>query len=186
MRHSRSLVSRKPRKDLWNNTYVFVLHKPGLCCVQAWTRIYERLWIRVLLNPRQRKSVLSCQRVPVVVKADMKSRSVACAVQSAAIAAKLDISRICAGSVRNQMSNPSGSSGKGSGIGGKSRNKTDKCHCCGQIGHRRPDCSHRNERCSRCGNRGHLSQECQSGQGANANARAVEMESDDLGEEENK
>ena len=34
----------------------------------------------------------------------MKSRSVDCAMQSATIAAKLDISRRCAGNVRNQWS----------------------------------------------------------------------------------
>ena len=81
-----------------------VLHKPGLCYVQAWTSIYERLWIRVLPNLRQWKSVLSCQRVLVVLKKDMKSRSVDCVIQSAAIAATLDISRRCAGNVINQMS----------------------------------------------------------------------------------
>ena len=155
MRRSRSLVSRRLRNDLWNNTYVFVLHKPGLCCVQAWISICERLCIRVLLCPRQRKSVLSCRRVPVVVKQDMKSRSVDCAMQSAAFAAKLNISRRCAGNVGNQWSSSSGS-GKSSGKGGTSRSNTDKCYCCGKFGHRRPDFSRRNENCSRCGKRGHL------------------------------
>ena len=88
----------------WNNTYVFELHRLGLWCVQAWTSICERLWIRVLLSPRQWKSVLSCQRVLAVVKVDMKSRSVDCAMRSVAIAAKLDMSRRCAGNVRNPWS----------------------------------------------------------------------------------
>ena len=88
----------------WNYTYVFELHRLGLWCVQAWTSICERLWIRVLLSPRQWKSVLSCQRVLAVVKVDMKSRSVDCALRSVAIAAKLDISRRCAFNVRNPWS----------------------------------------------------------------------------------
>ena len=67
---------------------------------------------------------------------------------------------------------PSNSSGKSSGKGGTSRVSTDKCYCCGQVGHRRPGCPHRNESCSLCGKRGHLSQ-CS---GGNANARAVEAE----------
>ena len=37
-------------------------------------------------------------------------------------------------------SSPSSSSGKSSGKGGTSRGSTDKCYCCGQVGHRRPDC----------------------------------------------
>ena len=53
MKRSRALVSREPRNDLWNNTYVIVLHRPGLCCVQAWIKIFDRRWIRVLLGPRQ-------------------------------------------------------------------------------------------------------------------------------------
>ena len=52
---------------------------------------------------------------------------------------------------------------------------TDKCYCCGQVGHRRPDCPRRNESCSLCGKRGHLSQVCRSS-GGNASARAVEAE----------
>ena len=58
----------------------------------------------MLLNQRLWKPVLSCQHVLVVVTVDMKSRSADCATQSAAIAAKLNILRRCAGKVRNQMS----------------------------------------------------------------------------------
>ena len=35
VRHSRLLVWRRPRNDLWNNTHVCVLHKRGQCCVQV-------------------------------------------------------------------------------------------------------------------------------------------------------
>ena len=45
-------------------------------------------------------------------------------------------------------SSPSSSSGKSSGKGGTSGGNTDKCYCCGQVGHRRPDCLRRNESCS--------------------------------------
>ena len=72
-------------------------------------------------------------------------------------------------------SSPSSSSGKGSGKGGTNRGSADKCYCCGQVGHRRPDCPRRNENCSLCGKRGHLSQVCRSS-GGNASARAVEVE----------
>ena len=72
-------------------------------------------------------------------------------------------------------SSPSNSSGKSSGKGSASRGSTDKCYCCVQVGHRRPDCPRRNESCSLCGTRGHLSQVCRSS-GGNANARAVEVE----------
>ena len=67
-------------------------------------------------------------------------------------------------------SSPSSSSGKSSGKGSASRGSTDKCHCCGQVGHRRLDCPRRNETCSLCGKRGHLSHVCRSS-GGNANAR---------------
>ena len=56
-----------------------------------------------------------------------------------------------------------------------SRGSADKCFCCGQVGHRRPECPRRNENCSLCGKRGHLSQVCRTS-GGNASARAVEAE----------
>ena len=46
-----------------------------------------------------------------------------------------------------------------------SRGNTDKCYCCGQVGHRRPDCPRRKETCSLCGKRGHLSHVCRSSGG---------------------
>ena len=57
MRHSRLLVWRKPRNERWNNICVFVLHKLGLYCVAAWISSCERLWIRLLLNLRQRMGI---------------------------------------------------------------------------------------------------------------------------------
>ena len=80
---------------------------------------------------------------------------------------------------QREKSSPSSSSSKGSGKGGKNRSNTDKCYCCGQPGHRRPDCPHRNESCSRCGKRGHLVQMCQSDPGAKANAQAVDLDEPD-------
>ena len=81
-------------------------------------------------------------------------------------------------------SSPSSSSGKSSGKGGTSRGNTDKCNCCGLVGHRRHDCPRRNESCSLCGKRGNLSQVCRSS-GGNASARAVEVEPAEPGEERN-
>ena len=72
-------------------------------------------------------------------------------------------------------SSPSSSSGKSSGKGGTSRGSTDRCYCCAQVGHRRPDCTRRNENCSQCGKRGHLRHVCRSS-GGNTVARAVEVE----------
>ena len=72
-------------------------------------------------------------------------------------------------------SSPLSSSGKSSGKSGTSPGHADKCNCCGQVGHRRPDCPRRNERCSLCGKRGHLSQVCRS-PGGNANALAVDVD----------
>ena len=71
-------------------------------------------------------------------------------------------------------SSPS-SSGKRSGKVGTSRGSADKCYCCGQVGHRGPDCPRRNENCSLCGKRGHLSHVCRSS-GGNASARTVAVE----------
>ena len=79
-------------------------------------------------------------------------------------------------------SSPSSSSGKSSGKGGTSRGSRDKCYCCGQVGYRRPDCPRRNDSCSFCGKRGHSSHVCRSS-GGNANARAVEVEPAEPGEE---
>ena len=72
-------------------------------------------------------------------------------------------------------SSPSSSSGKSAGKSGTSRGSADKCCCCGQVGHRRPDCAGRNENCSFCDKRGHLSHVCRSS-GGNASGRAVEVE----------
>ena len=152
--------------------------------MQVWISTCERRWIRELLSPHQWKSVLSCQRVLAVVKLGMKSRSVDCAIQSGAIAERLDISRRCAGNVRSQLASQVPRAAVTRAVVKVTRRRnTDKCYCCGQLGHRRPDCSRRNENCSRCGKRRHLSQVCRSDLGANANARAVEAEFDELEEE---
>ena len=63
----------------------------ALCCVQVWISTCERQWTRVLLNLRQWKSALLCQRVPVVGKLDTRKRDVDPAMRRASIAAKLDI-----------------------------------------------------------------------------------------------
>ena len=104
----------------------------------------------------------------------------------AAIVARLDISERCADNVGNLMASQVSlaTSGKSSGKGGTSRGNTDKCCCCGQVGHRRPDCSRRNESCSLCGKRGHLSHVCRSS-GGNASARAVEVEAAEPEDERN-
>ena len=79
-------------------------------------------------------------------------------------------------------SSPSSSNSKNSGKDSASRGSTDKCCCCEQVGHRRPDCPRRNESWSLCGKRGHLSQVCRFS-GGNANARVVELEPVELEEE---
>ena len=53
---SRLLVWRRPRNDLWNNTCVYALHRPGQCCVQVWISTCERRWTRAV-SPRQWKLV---------------------------------------------------------------------------------------------------------------------------------
>ena len=121
--------------------------------------------------------MLSCQRVLVVEKQDMRSRSVGCAMSNVAIVARLGhIKKMCR---QREKSSPSNSSGNGSGKGGKNRSNTDKCYCCGQPGHRRPDCPHRHENCSRCGKRGHLVHMCPSESGVKANAQAVDLDEPD-------
>ena len=96
---------------------------------------------------------------------------------SAAFVARLDTSERCADNVRNLLANqvPRAALERVSGKGGTSRGSTDKCYCCGQVAHRRPDCPRRNESCSLCGKRGHLSHVCQSS-GGYASARAVVAE----------
>ena len=46
----------KPRNELWNNTCVYALHRPGQCCVQVWISTCERRWTRAV-SPRQWKLV---------------------------------------------------------------------------------------------------------------------------------
>ena len=77
---------------------------------------------------------------------------------------------------QRERSSPVNRGGKNSGKDNTRRGNSDKCYCCGQVGHRRPDCPHRNENCSRCGKRGHLSQVCKSDSDGNSNAVEVNDE----------
>ena len=168
MRHSRLLVWRKPRNDLWNNTYVFVLHTPGLYCVQAWISICERRWVRACCG----KSGHDKSKCPLRNAKGHNGGKTG------------HLQKVCG--QREKFDGKAGLAAvqKIIGKGDKNRSNGDTCCCCGQAGHRRPDCPQRNEKCSRCGKRGHASQICQSGQSANANARVVEMESDNPGDEQ--
>ena len=47
---------KRARNELWNNTCVYALHKPGQCCVQVWISTCERPWTRAI-SPRQWKIV---------------------------------------------------------------------------------------------------------------------------------
>ena len=136
----------------------------------------ETITIAGLEKAKEGSLVLSCQHVLVVERQDMRSRNVGCAVRSAAIVAKLDMSEMCRQREKSiGKSSPSSGGGKSSGKGGTSRGNTDMCYCCGQVSHRRLDCPRRNKRCSLCGKRGHLSRVCRSS-GGNASARAVGVE----------
>ena len=105
-------------------------------------------------------------------------------MRRAAIAARPDISERCADNVRNLLASqvPRAAVERVLAKAARAADNTDRCYCCGQLGHRRPDCSRRNENCSLCGKCGHWSQMCRSS-GANANARAVEVEPDEPEEE---
>ena len=117
-----------------------------------------------------------CQRVPAAAKLDTRTRGVDSAMKCSNCGKTGHLKAMCRQREKSAgKSSPSSSSGKKSGKGGTSRGNTDKCYCCGQVGHRRPDCSRRNESCSLCGKRGHLSQVCRAS-GENASARAVEVE----------
>ena len=104
MRHSRLLVWRRPRNDLWNNTSVCVLHKPGQCCVQVWISTCERRWTRAV-SPRPGNW---CRDVNVCLlwqNWTRESEGVDSEMPSAAIVARLDISERCADNVRNLLVN---------------------------------------------------------------------------------
>ena len=103
MRHSRLLVWRRPRNDLYNNTYVCVLHKPRKCCVQVWISPCDRRWTRAVsphANGNWRRDVNVCF---AVAKLDTRKRDVDSAMRSAAIVARLEISGRCAENVRNLL-----------------------------------------------------------------------------------
>ena len=80
-------------------------------------------------------------------------------MRSAAIVARLDISERCADNARNLLASqvPRAAVARVLAKAARAVETQTKCHCCGQVGHRRPDCKRRNESCSLCGKREHLS-----------------------------
>ena len=144
VKHSRKLVLKRSKERSLEQHLRLRAPQTCQCCVQAWISTCERQWSRVLLRTCLRRLVLLCQRVSVVENRGMKSRSVVGATRSVTIVARLDISRRSADNVKGQVPR-----GKSSGKGDKSRSNTSKCYCCGQSGHKRPDCPRRNEVCSR-------------------------------------
>ena len=102
VRRSRLLVWKGPRNELWNNTCVYALHRPGQCCVQVWISTCERRWTRAV-SPRQWKLEPGCQRVPAVAKLDTRKRDVDSAMRIAATVARPDISERCADYVKSLL-----------------------------------------------------------------------------------
>ena len=111
-----------------------------------------------------------------VAKLDTRKRGVDSAMRSAATVAILDISERCADNVKSLLASQVPRTAVARVLAKAVRAvEALKCCCCGQVGHRGPDCPRRNERCSFSGKSGHLSQVCRSS-GGNANARVVEVE----------
>ena len=105
---------------VWKSTRTFWQdrNKLGLCYVQAWTS--ERLWIRVLLNQRLWKPVLSCQHVLVVVTVDMKVEVPIAHAKCSNCGKTEHLEKMCRqGEKSDVKSTSSSSSGKGSGKGVK-------------------------------------------------------------------
>ena len=145
MRRSRLLVWRKSRNELWNNTCVYVLRKPGQCRVQMWIRTCERRWTQTV-GPRQRKLVPRCQRVLAVTKHEKRECRFRIAKCSNCGKTR-HLRAMCRQRQKSAgKSSPSSSSGKSSGKDGTNRGSTNKCYCCGQVGYRCSDCPGRNER----------------------------------------
>ena len=73
-------------------------------------------------------------------------RGVDSAMRSAAIVARQDISRRCADNVRNLLASQPTREAVARVLAKAARavETTDKCSCCEQVGHRRPDCPRRN------------------------------------------
>ena len=65
---------------------------------------------------------------------------------------------------------------KSSDKGDAKRNVDDTCYGCGQTGHRKSDCPHRNEKGNHCGKHGHLSLMCQSGSDVKVNTHLVDVD----------
>ena len=96
-----------PRNELWNNTCVYVLQKPGQYCVRAWVSICEQRWTRAV-SPRQWE--IGCrdvQRVPVVADQDTRKLGVDSIMPNAATVARQYISEQSAGNVRNLLAESS-------------------------------------------------------------------------------
>ena len=168
MRHSRLLVWRKPRNDLWNNTYVFVLHKPGLYGVQAWISICERRWFR------------ACNGKSGHEKSKCRMRNAK--GSNCGRAGHLEVCR-----QREESDGKVGPSSSGAkNIGNVTRIAATATRAVAVDKLDTADLTvlSATKSSSRCGKRGHSSQICQTGQSANANARVVEMESDDPGDEQ--
>ena len=172
VRRSRLLGWRRPRNDLWNNTYVNVLHKPEQCCVCK-CRLRTTVDSGSQPTPMEIGSVMStcaCSGKAGHVKARCRFPNAKCSNcgKTGHLRAMFRQREKSAG-----KSSPSSGRGKSSGQGGTSRG--NKCNCCGQDGHGRPDCPRRNESCSLCCKRCHLSHVCRSS-GGNASAWVVEVE----------
>ena len=158
MRRSRLLVWKRPWNDLWNTTCVHVLHKPGQCRVQAWISTCERRWTRA--ESAHANGNWCRDGKAEHEKARCRFRNAKCSNcgKTGHLRAMCRQREKSAG-----KSSPSRSSGKSSGKGGTNRVSTDKCYCCGQVGHRRPEGNlRRNENCSFFGKRCHLSHVCRS------------------------
>ena len=129
--------------------------------------------------------MLLCRHVLAVADLDTRKRNAVFAIRNATICGRVGhLKKMCRQREKSvNTSSSSNSCSKSSGKSNTSSGNRVKCYCCGQIGHRRSDCPHKNENCSRCGKRGHLSQACRSDSGGNSNARAVEV-SDEPEDEE--
>ena len=141
-------VWKKPRNELWNNTCVYVLQRPGQLCASV------DQYLRTTVNsgsqptPMEIGAVMStcaCCGKAGDEKARCRFRNAKCSNcgKTAHLRAMCRQREKSAG-----KSSSSSSSGKSSGKGSASRGSTDKCCCCGRVGHRRPVCPRRNESCS--------------------------------------
>ena len=152
-------------------------HKPGQCCVQVWISACERRWTRAV-SPCQWELVSWYQRVLAVAKLDTRRRDVDSAMRSAAIVARLDISRQCADNVRNLLASqvPRAAVARVLAKAARAvetqtraivvdRSVTDELIVLAET-----------KDCSLCCKRGHLLSQVYRSSGGNASARAVEAD----------